>query len=861
MSSNMEISPLKSSDRAWTWIAQDFADEVIKCEQFCIRFKTVELAASFKAAFDTAINIVKETESKVTTSPRVSVTTEERPSSHVAQKGFGSQFMPKAGSWSCTACYVSNTADKLSCVACDTKKPSQISNSSATPTNAASNKPTTVQSPIVSFKATSNENQFKFGMFGLPLSTQSSPFLTNSTTVFSASATPSVFGGFTFSSSPMINEAEEPDVKDREILVVSTKAKNGPQVSKVNQTTSSPFSGFSFGKSPTSSPSLTVQISDTSRNVTVTNEKPTVPFPGFSPKPFASTVTTFSTNIQSSTINCTGTTDSSLSKMQSMVQNVKPAFSFEPKTSFKTPSVSFADEALKVSTDLSTSFGTSSVSQPSSNTNRLSTDGSPEEFVPTAEFKPVVPLPALIDTKTGEEEEEKLFEERAKLFRYDTNTKEWKERGTGELKILYPKNSHKYRILMRRDQVLKICANHYILPEMKLEAKGDKSWVWFAQDFSEADLVREQFAARFKTTDIAKRFQAVFLNCQTKLKEAKLEETVTEDQCKGNSATFDKLVISSSAENVPEPHKEKLKPLSELFKPDVGTWECKLCYVRNKLGDSKCVSCESPNPSSTAMQKDTVVSSNLTVSSSVINQIGGFGNLFKPQTGSWECKTCYVRNDADKTKCVSCETNKSGSSTTKPFFLFGNSGTTTASSSNTFGAFKFGSSDSPKPPFSFGTAKTGGEFVFGVRPATQPATFSFGHSTVSNKENESVGFKPSSNAASIFGGGAAQKIFGEKNTTSDSSTKFSFGDLAASREAESGTEGFTFGSPQKYEFSFDGVRPRSPSKGPKSPRSPATPSEADEEDEGDSDADNIYFQPVIPLPPKVCLINNLSCLT
>lgn len=847
MSSNMEISPLKSSDRAWTWIAQDFADEVIKCEQFCIRFKTVELAASFKAAFDKAINIVKETESKVTTSPRVSVTIEERPSSIVAQKGFGSQFMPKAGSWSCPACYVSNTADKLSCLACD---------SSATPTNAASSKLTTVQSPIVSFKATSNENQFKFG---LPVSTQSSPFLTNSAIVSSSSATPSVFGGFTFSSSPMINEAEDPDVKDREILVVSTKAKNGPQVTKVNQTTSSPFSGFSFGKSPTSSPSLTVQISDTSRNVTVTNEKPTTPFAGFSPKPFASTVTTFSANIQSSTINSTGTTDSSLSKMQSMVQNVKPVFSFDPKTSFKTPSVSFADEALKVSTDLSTSFGTTSVSQPSSIANRLSTDGSPEEFVPTAEFKPVVPLPALIDTKTGEEEEEKLFEERAKLFRYDANTKEWKERGTGILKILYPKNSHKYRILMRRDQVLKICANHYILPVMKLEAKGDKSWVWFAQDFSEADLVQEQFAARFKTTDIAKRFQAVFLDCQTKLKEAKLKETVTEDKCKGNSATFDQLVKSSSAENVPEPHKGKLKPLSELFKPDVGSWECKLCYVRNKSEDNKCVSCESPNPSSTTSQKGAAVSSNLTVSSSVTNQSGGFGDLFKPQTGSWECKTCYVRNNADKTKCVSCETDKSGSSTAKPFSLFGNSSTPTTSSSNTFGAFKFGSTDSPKPTFSFGTPKTGGDFVFGMRPATQPATFSFGHSTVSNKENESVGFKPSlpaTNAASIFGGGA-QKTFGEKSNTSDSSSKFSFGDLAASREPESGTEGFKFGSPQKYEFSFDGVRPRSPSKGPKSPRSPATPSDADEEDE-DSDADNIYFQPVIPLPPKVCLINNIS---
>lgn len=36
----------------------------------------------------------------------------------------------------------------------------------------------------------------------------------------------------------------------------------------------------------------------------------------------------------------------------------------------------------------------------------------------------------------GEEEEERLFCERAKLFRFDKDTKEWKERGIGELKIL-----------------------------------------------------------------------------------------------------------------------------------------------------------------------------------------------------------------------------------------------------------------------------------------------------------------------------------------------------------------------------------------------------------------------------------------
>lgn len=44
-------------------------------------------------------------------------------------------------------------------------------------------------------------------------------------------------------------------------------------------------------------------------------------------------------------------------------------------------------------------------------------------------YDPIISLPDEINVSTGEEEEEKVFSERAKLFRYDANTKEWKERG------------------------------------------------------------------------------------------------------------------------------------------------------------------------------------------------------------------------------------------------------------------------------------------------------------------------------------------------------------------------------------------------------------------------------------------------
>ena len=66
-------------------------------------------------------------------------------------------------------------------------------------------------------------------------------------------------------------------------------------------------------------------------------------------------------------------------------------------------------------------------------------------------FEPLVPLPEKIEVKTGEEDEDVLFESRARLFRFVGG--EWKERGLGVLKILQHRESGRIRLLMRREQV------------------------------------------------------------------------------------------------------------------------------------------------------------------------------------------------------------------------------------------------------------------------------------------------------------------------------------------------------------------------------------------------------------------------
>lgn len=88
-------------------------------------------------------------------------------------------------------------------------------------------------------------------------------------------------------------------------------------------------------------------------------------------------------------------------------------------------------------------------------------DENPENEEPDVDFKPVVHLTEKVDTKTNEELEEQTFKMRAKLFKFDRDTREWKERGTGDVRLLKHKENGKTRLVMRRDKTLKVCANHY----------------------------------------------------------------------------------------------------------------------------------------------------------------------------------------------------------------------------------------------------------------------------------------------------------------------------------------------------------------------------------------------------------------
>ncbi|KRZ05438.1 E3 SUMO-protein ligase RanBP2 [Trichinella zimbabwensis] len=129
------------------------------------------------------------------------------------------------------------------------------------------------------------------------------------------------------------------------------------------------------------------------------------------------------------------------------------------------------------------------------------------EDEPDIHFEPVISLPGLVDLKTGEEDEEVLFQDRVKLYRFDIDSKEYKERGVGKLKILRSVETGKLRLVMRREHVHKLAANHYIEADFELKPKGLRSYCWQCLDFSDGEMKPTTLAALFRSSDAANEFK------------------------------------------------------------------------------------------------------------------------------------------------------------------------------------------------------------------------------------------------------------------------------------------------------------------------------------------------------------------
>ena len=620
----MKLDKMSSNAKARIWGAQDFAEEELKTEKFCIRFKTEEIADNFEKKFNEAV--VKSNDAVSPSKPAKTTEADSKPEEQVKSSA------------------------------------ASIGGFSFGTTKAA----TTTASSGFSFGQTSS--------------------VTSTTTSSTEPSKPSL-GGFTFSTAPVVAKKTE----DTEVKKVEKK--------ESAEVKSSPFAAFSFG----SKSNTDANLSFGSKAENITNNQTDTP----------------NNNVFGSANQSTSSTFEALSGGEG----------FKKDPNFK----GFAGAGTSL-------FG----AQKKDDSAKEDEGGADEEYEPDVHFKPVLEvLPDLIEVKTGEEDEEVLFSNRAKLFRFVSETKEWKERGIGDFKILKNKSSGKVRFLMRREQVLKICCNHYLTKDMDFKplSSSDKAWQWSAPDFAEEEVVNELLAIRFKTAELANDWKKIVDKCKTELVESpvkpaaasKLETEKVEDV--KNKSSGGAMTLAQFAKN-----------------QKAASWECPLCLTRNDNSRIQCLACEGPRP---GYEEEVQKLKDAAKAPEAVMTIGAGGG-FKFGTGA----------------------APAASSTTSSGFSFGSGSANTTATSGSSG-FSFGSSSTAA------TSSTGG-FSFSSSSSTEPTT--------------------------------------NGNTVETSSSG----------------------------FNFSGVK-TSPSKpGSASPRkhNESTTSE-NEYYEDDGEGDNLYFEPVVPLPDKV----------
>jgi len=191
-------------------------------------------------------------------------------------------------------------------------------------------------------------------------------------------------------------------------------------------------------------------------------------------------------------------------------------------------------------------------------------------------FPPIVYLPEVV-VNSGEDDETEVFKIRARLYRYahECDPAEWKERGTGDIRILQHKLNNTCRIVMRREKTMRLCANHFIQPWMQLNkhASNDKAWIWNTYaDFADEVKKPETLAVRFSSVEKAQKWKEAFDKAARFMldseAESYLKEKNTVDKCKTKEASHTTKDTSSEKlddkENVKEKSDEVLNKLENL---------------------------------------------------------------------------------------------------------------------------------------------------------------------------------------------------------------------------------------------------------------------------------------------------------
>ncbi|XP_014473686.1 PREDICTED: E3 SUMO-protein ligase RanBP2-like [Dinoponera quadriceps] len=411
------------------------------------------------------------------------------------------------------------------------------------------------------------------------------------------------------------------------------------------------------------------------------------------------------------------------------------------------------------------------------------------------------------------ESEQKLFDGQASLQCQNSDTKQWENKGTGSMKLLLDVKSGKLRLLMTDESNSRVIYGYGIPRDTSFTFKTGATVVnWTAPTDTKKERAKILLfhAATFSSTELAAQFYDLVSGCQQKLQKG----------C-GPSEVAKEIEKKTSSEGQNHSADKSQLPLSELFKPPSGSWECNGCYTRNNASSVKCAACEAPSPSAAGNK-----TSGFSAAANSQPAKPPLSELFKPPAGSWSCPGCYIVNSGANIYCVACDQPKDPSQPPKPqqnVFRLGGSVATTAA---------------PMTTFTFGIPKDAAKETTGPTTTTMITTtttttgFTFRMPKPEDKDaNESVKIIPASppqakaeeTAGSFVFGGVPAIAGTTLNSTPDSSP-------------------FTFGTPTKsYGFNFTARA---------SSKSPGSAGGENSEDEV-VESDDIHFSPIIPLPDKI----------
>lgn len=314
-----------------------------------------------------------------------------------------------------------------------------------------------------------------------------------------------------------------------------------------------------------------------------------------------------------------------------------------------------------------------------------------------------------------------------------------------------------YRVIMRREQVLKICLNHALTSDIIYSPKDERTWLFAANDFSEGELSLQQFCVRFKNKEVALEFK----DAVDKARGGKLplEDKKSGESDKNVTSESDDVVFVNEIQATVE-EKEKAK---ELMLPE------NFFTYKNKDPCSGCRGCSEEDDQKTNLSSIvdvTPTKESMTSSVSTPNKLSTFA-CHSPGTSIYGTPTNFDRtfdNSLFRTPLESIGSNKNSATPAVTNKAAIESDVTNKENAPTLKPAVFSGTHEQKSLFGMPQAKTSNIFTGDSQtPTTIKSTVLAAPKL--NPLNTSSDEKQNMGPKSVFGSAQANSLFGTNNNS------------------------------------------------------------------------------------------------